>query len=128
LLNQIANTQLLKHLSGGAHTHRRRVLFVCPNSDPSITAPGLHSQVTLTATGTTNGVLSIDIHIQVPRVDYEKLSGDRLGETSEAVRVNVWWARERQRMRVSRTTMQCNGDMGPAVVWQYGVIDDSSKC
>ncbi|MDL1944913.1 magnesium chelatase, partial [Chloroflexi bacterium CFX2] len=24
----------------------------------------------------------IDIHIEVPRVDYEKLSGDRLGETS----------------------------------------------
>ena len=23
----------------------------------------------------------IDIHIEVPRVDYEKLSGDRLGET-----------------------------------------------
>ena len=25
----------------------------------------------------------IDIHIKVPRVDYEKLSGDRLGETSQ---------------------------------------------
>ena len=24
----------------------------------------------------------IDIHIEVPRVDYEKLSSDRLGETS----------------------------------------------
>jgi predicted ATPase with chaperone activity len=28
----------------------------------------------------------IDIHIEVPRVDYEKLSGDRLGESSEAIR------------------------------------------
>jgi predicted ATPase with chaperone activity len=25
----------------------------------------------------------IDIHIEVPRVDYEKLSGDQMGETSE---------------------------------------------
>ena len=26
----------------------------------------------------------VDIHIEVPRVDYEKLSGDRMGETSES--------------------------------------------
>jgi magnesium chelatase family protein len=31
----------------------------------------------------------IDIHIEVPRVDYEKLSGDRLGESSEAIRQRV---------------------------------------
>ena len=30
-----------------------------------------------------------DIHIEVPRVDYEKLSGDRMGETSEAIRNRV---------------------------------------
>jgi magnesium chelatase family protein len=28
----------------------------------------------------------IDIHIEVPRVDYEKLSGDRLDETNKSVR------------------------------------------
>jgi magnesium chelatase family protein len=27
----------------------------------------------------------IDIHIEVPRVDYEKLSGDRLGDAIKAV-------------------------------------------
>ncbi len=31
----------------------------------------------------------IDIHIEVPRVDYEKLSSDRVGETSEAIRKRV---------------------------------------
>ena len=31
----------------------------------------------------------IDIHIEVPRVDYEKLSSDRLGETSETIRKRV---------------------------------------
>jgi hypothetical protein len=30
----------------------------------------------------------IDIHTEVPRVDYEKLSEDRLGESSEVVRVS----------------------------------------
>lgn len=31
----------------------------------------------------------IDIHIEVPRVDYEKLSDDRMGETSESIRKGV---------------------------------------
>jgi len=37
----------------------------------------------------------IDIHIEVPRVDYEKLSDDRLGEPSAKVRERVEAARER---------------------------------
>jgi magnesium chelatase family protein len=39
----------------------------------------------------------INIHVEVPRVDYEKLSSDRLGEPSKAVRARVEAARERQR-------------------------------
>ena len=31
----------------------------------------------------------IDIHIEVPRMDYKKLCGDRLGETSEVIRKRV---------------------------------------
>jgi magnesium chelatase family protein len=31
----------------------------------------------------------IDIHIEVPRVEYEKLSDDRLGEPSAAIRARV---------------------------------------
>ena len=31
----------------------------------------------------------IDIHIEVPQVDYEKASGDRVGESSEAIRQRV---------------------------------------
>jgi len=69
----------------------------------------------------------IDIHVEVPRVDYEKLSGDHLGETSAAIRERVERARERQRARFAGTSLQCNGDMGPAEVRQYCVIDDASK-
>ena len=69
----------------------------------------------------------IDIHIDVPRVDYEKLSGDRLSEKSETIRARVECARERQRARFAGTLLQCNGDMGPAEVRQYCVIDDASK-
>jgi magnesium chelatase family protein len=31
----------------------------------------------------------IDIHIAVPRVDYEKLSSDRMGESSASIRERV---------------------------------------
>jgi magnesium chelatase family protein len=41
----------------------------------------------------------IDIHIEVPRVDYEKLSGDRMGETSESIRARVQAALDIQNKR-----------------------------
>ena len=31
----------------------------------------------------------VDIHIEVPRVDYDKLTDNRLGETSEAIRARL---------------------------------------
>jgi len=48
----------------------------------------------------------IDIHIEVPRVDYEKLSGDRLGETSETIRKRVQAARDIQNKRFSTIDRQ----------------------
>ena len=69
----------------------------------------------------------IDIHVQVPRVDYEKLSSDRLSETSETIRARVESARERQRKRLAGTLLQCNGDMGPAEVRQFCVIEAAGK-
>src|SRR5512139_695815 len=41
----------------------------------------------------------IDIHIEVPRVEFEKLSDQRLGEPSESIRRRVEAARQRQRER-----------------------------
>src|SRR5512133_3702734 len=41
----------------------------------------------------------IDIHIEVPRVDYEKLSGDRIGESSTSIRMCVEAARDIQNKR-----------------------------
>ena len=54
----------------------------------------------------------IDIHIEVPRVDYEKLSGDRLGESSESIRKRVQAARDIQHHRIlklSRTIADLAG-------------------
>jgi magnesium chelatase family protein len=69
----------------------------------------------------------IDIHIEVPRVEYEKLSDDRLGEPSAAIRVRVEAARARQAARFEGTRMLTNADMGPAEVREYCRLDDAGK-
>ncbi len=69
----------------------------------------------------------IDIHVEVPRVDYEKLSSDRMGEPSVKIRERVQAARERQGTRFAGTNLQCNGDMGPGEVRKFCVIDDAGK-
>jgi magnesium chelatase family protein len=51
----------------------------------------------------------IDIHIEVPRVDYEKLSGDRLGESSESIRRRVQAARDIQRARFGVRSLPASG-------------------
>jgi magnesium chelatase family protein len=84
----------------------------------------------------------IDIHAEVPRVDYDKLTSDRLGEPSEAVRDRVEAAREVQRARFDGSNpertradgasptgrrLTCNADMGPAEVRQYCEVDGAGK-
>ena len=52
----------------------------------------------------------IDIHIEVPRVEYEKLSDERLGEPSAAIRKRVEAARfERTRMLANANLCPCKG-------------------
>ncbi len=69
----------------------------------------------------------IDIHIEVPRVEYERLSDDRLGEPSVAIRKRVEAARERQVKRFAGTALLTNADMGPAEVRVYCPLDDAGR-
>ena len=79
----------------------------------------------------------IDIHIEVPRVDYEKLSDDRLGEPSTKIRERVEAARQIQRERFGKSPNQqmtklpngiaCNADMRPAQIRQYCQLDETSN-
>ena len=48
----------------------------------------------------------IDIHIEVPRVEYDKLSDRRLGEPSSAIQERVERAREVQRRRFAERVLQ----------------------
>ncbi|HIQ04507.1 MAG TPA: ATP-binding protein [Anaerolineae bacterium] len=65
----------------------------------------------------------IDIHIDVPRVPFEKLSDEQRGEPSLAIRARVEAARERQRQRFASSRLACNADMGPAEVREYCRVD-----
>jgi magnesium chelatase family protein len=69
----------------------------------------------------------IDIHVEVPRVEYEKLADERLGEPSARVRARVEAARERQRERFAGTHLLCNADMQPADVRVYCQVDGTGK-
>jgi len=69
----------------------------------------------------------IDIHVEVPRVEFEKLTDDRLGESSEAIRARVEAGRARQRRRLEGTSLQSNGDMGPAEVRVFCPLDEPGR-
>ncbi|NJD57945.1 MAG: ATP-binding protein, partial [Anaerolineae bacterium] len=92
----------------------------------------------------------IDIHIEVPRVEYDKLSDQRLGEPSATIQKRVEAARQIQRERflvgakhssnepenVNKyspanasplQSIQCNADMRPAEVRQFCDLDDTSR-
>ena len=67
----------------------------------------------------------IDIHIEVPRVNYDKLSSDRLGEPSAAIRERVQAARQRQLERFAGTNIICNADMRVAEVRKFCKLDET---
>jgi len=80
----------------------------------------------------------IDIHTEVPRVDYEKLSGDRLGESSEAIRARMQAARDIQQVRFTNhsitqslnhqlTDIVCNADMCVGEIRQFCRLQDEGQ-
>jgi len=69
----------------------------------------------------------IDLHVEVPRVDYEKLAGRGEAEGSDTVRQRVQAARDRQRERFTGTKLACNADMGPSQVRRICVLDEAGQ-
>jgi magnesium chelatase family protein len=65
----------------------------------------------------------IDLHVDVPRVEYEKLAGLDTAEPSATVRERVAAARARQRERFAGTRIVTNAEMGPAEVRQFCRLD-----
>lgn len=69
----------------------------------------------------------IDIHIEVPRVDYEKLADKRNAESSATIQARVQQARERQLRRLKGTSLTCNSEMGPAEVRNFCAVDNGGE-
>jgi magnesium chelatase family protein len=69
----------------------------------------------------------IDIHIEVPRVDYEKLADRRGVERSATVRARVQGARERQLQRFAGTRLTCNAEMGPSEVRDFCAVEPAAE-
>ena len=63
----------------------------------------------------------------MPRVNYDKLSSERQGEPSSAVRERVSAARVRQSERFRRTRMLTNADMGPSEVRRHCALDGAGQ-
>lgn len=60
-------------------------------------------------------------------MEYDKLTGDDIGESSASVRQRVERARAQQRQRFAGTGNQSNADMGPAEVWEHFKLDTAAQ-
>jgi magnesium chelatase family protein len=69
----------------------------------------------------------IDIQVDVPRVEFEKLSSDRQGEPSSQVRDRVEKARSRQLERLSDSPRSSNGEMIPREIREFCSLDNECQ-
>jgi magnesium chelatase family protein len=69
----------------------------------------------------------VDIFVEVPHIDYEKLADERLGEKSEKVQGRVIAARSRQRERFSGTRLACNAEMTPTEVREFCQVEGQAQ-
>jgi magnesium chelatase family protein len=69
----------------------------------------------------------IDIHLQVQRVNFEKLSDAKPGESSATVRARVQAARNRQLARFAGTPLTCTADMGVTHISQFCGLDEAGN-
>lgn len=70
----------------------------------------------------------IDLHIEVPAVEYRDLSSTRSEEPSAAIRERVITARARQQRRFEKDRkITCNARMGPRQLKQHCQLSDESQ-
>lgn len=69
----------------------------------------------------------IDIHIEVPPVEYAALNSDAKEETSAEIRERVNKARKIQTERYKGTGITCNARLTPAMLKKYCVMSDEAS-
>ena len=69
----------------------------------------------------------IDIFVQVPRIEYEKLTEERMGESSEKARSRVERARSIQQQRFQGAKLTCNAEMTPVEVREFCQVEAEAQ-
>ena len=69
----------------------------------------------------------VDIFIEVPHIDYEKLSDERLGEETGKVQQRVSAARKRQQQRFNGSGITTNSEMTPVEVRDFCHTDEDAQ-
>ena len=68
----------------------------------------------------------LDLHIEVPPVDYAQLSDPAPAEASAAIRERVLAARRRQKERMAQAGISCNARIPPALLRQFCPMSDGA--
>ena len=66
----------------------------------------------------------IDLHVEVPPVEFEKLSSGGRGETSAAIRARVNKARQLQNERYADAGILCNSGLTPSMMRRFCPVTD----
>ncbi len=69
----------------------------------------------------------LDLHIEVPPVDYESLNSNGNEETSAQIRARVNKAREIQNKRYKGTGITCNARLTPSLLKKYCVMSEDAS-
>jgi len=69
----------------------------------------------------------IDIFLDIPRIDYEKLVDESMAEHSEKVRSRVQEARSMQSRRYADSVLTCNAEMSASDIRQFCKIDAAAQ-
>jgi len=69
----------------------------------------------------------IDIFVDVPHIDYEKLTEEKPSESSDKVRARVKAAYEIQIGRFRGTKLRCNADMTPKEVKEFCTVEPEAQ-
>ncbi len=69
----------------------------------------------------------VDIFVEVPHIDYDKLTDERRGETSGKVQTRVTAARNRQQQRFNGTRLTSNAEMTPTEIRDLCKVESDAQ-
>lgn len=69
----------------------------------------------------------LDLHVEVPAVNYDELSSSSVGESSAQIKLRVNRARQVQRERYRGRAIRCNARLTPAAQKEFCILDDKAS-